>query len=181
MIESKTAPWVEKGYEMVSDSGFSGLSVELIARNVGKNKSSFYHHFGDLEVFKTALLSHHVDRTKHFAAELEECESIRPGMIHVFLRYKTDFLFHKQLRIERGDSECEKCCEEVHKLFESAIEETWAVYLQLENQKLLARTFLRLVSENSLLQITKENYLFDWLDDYLSDVSEMLAKLKPSG
>ena len=159
---------------------FSGLSVELISRKVGKNKSSFYHHFGDLEVFKGELLSHHVQQARLFSTELEKCVSIRPGMIHVFLRYKADFLFHKQLRIGRGNLEFQRCFESVHSLFETAIGETWARYLELENQKPLSKTFLRLVSENFLLQITEENYTFEWLDNYLSEVSTLLAKLKPS-
>jgi AcrR family transcriptional regulator len=179
MSTTKTKPWIEIGYQLVAESGFNKLSVELISRKVGKNKSSFYHHFGELNVLISELLSHHLQRAKLLATELEGCESIRPGMIHVFLQFKVDFLFHKQLRIERGNADFERCFEEVHALFESAIEEIWAEYLQMGQQKQLSKTFLRLVSENFLLQITEENYTFDWLNSYLSEVAGMLNQLKP--
>lgn len=165
---------------MVADSGFGSISVELISRQVGKNKSSFYHHFGDTEVFTDELLAYHLLRAEQFAKEVDLCESIKPGMINVFLLYKTDFFFHKQLRIERTNPEYKKCFEKVFELYETAVLEKWAVFLKLDNQQQLASTFLRLISENFLLQITQDSYTFDWLSNYLDEVAIMLSQLKPS-
>ncbi|MFT6731800.1 MAG: AcrR family transcriptional regulator, partial [Glaciecola sp.] len=40
--------WIERAYALVAEDGFECLSVNSISRLVGKSKSSFYHHFGDL-------------------------------------------------------------------------------------------------------------------------------------
>ena len=47
-IEKK---WLEVGYRCFADRGPNGLKVERLSKKVGKNKSSFYHLFADLEVF----------------------------------------------------------------------------------------------------------------------------------
>ena len=180
MNETKKRPWIEIGHQTVADSGFGSLSVELISRVVGKNKSSFYHHFGDLEVIKAELLQHHLLNAKEFAKEIEQCECIVPDMINVFLLYKTDFFFHKQLRIERANPECKKCFEKVFELYETAVLEKWAEFLKLEKQPQLASTFLSFISENFLLQITLETYNYDWLQNYLGEVLVMLSQLNAS-
>ena len=43
--------WIKKGYEIFAISGQNGLKIEPLAKTVGKSKSSFYHHFTDLELF----------------------------------------------------------------------------------------------------------------------------------
>jgi hypothetical protein len=58
--------------------------------------------------------------------------------------------------------------------------EKWAVFLKLHNQQQLASTFLRLISENFLLQITQNSYTFYWLSNYLDEVAIMLSQLKPN-
>jgi AcrR family transcriptional regulator len=180
MNKDKKTPWIEVGYQMVADSGFGSISIESISRQVGKNKSSFYHHFGDTEVFKDELLTYHLLRAEQFAKEVDVCESINPGMINVFLLYKSDFFFHKQLRIERTNPEYKRCFEKVFELYETAVLEKWAVFLKLHNQQQLASTFLRLISENFLLQITQNSYTFYWLSNYLDEVAIMLSQLKPN-
>ena len=44
-------PWILCGYDIFSKEGSNGLKIEVIARRVNKSKSSFYHHFADLDLF----------------------------------------------------------------------------------------------------------------------------------
>lgn len=53
-------PWITQGYATFAAEGPAGLKVERLAKNIGKNKSSFYHHFADLEIFTTILLKVHL-------------------------------------------------------------------------------------------------------------------------
>ncbi|NQZ48466.1 MAG: TetR/AcrR family transcriptional regulator, partial [Erythrobacter sp.] len=64
-------PWIKAGYTLFAEEGPQGLKVEVIARRVNKSKSSFYHHFADLEVFTEFLLDHHLKQSAHLA-ELEK-------------------------------------------------------------------------------------------------------------
>ncbi|MEZ4687033.1 MAG: hypothetical protein R3B47_13480 [Bacteroidia bacterium] len=41
--------------------------MERLARDIGKSKSSFYHHFADLEVFTALLLNQHLEQAKVMA------------------------------------------------------------------------------------------------------------------
>ena len=57
MTKDNKLPWILCGYNIFSKEGPKGLKIEVIARQVSKNKSSFYHHFADLEVFTEILLN----------------------------------------------------------------------------------------------------------------------------
>jgi len=49
--------WLEAGYAAFSLHGPNGIKVESLAKEIGKSKSSFYHHFADREIFIEELLN----------------------------------------------------------------------------------------------------------------------------
>ena len=55
LINENIKPWIIKGYELFANKGSLGLKVEVISKAVNKSKSSFYHHFADIEVFLELL------------------------------------------------------------------------------------------------------------------------------
>lgn len=177
MKGQKKLEWIEEGYRVVAEEGFNNLNIESIARSIDKNKSSFYHYFGDLDWFKSELLSYHLDRAKEFAEAINACKDIRPGIIEVFVAYKTDLFFHKRLRIHRSNPEYKKCFEKVYEMYESAVLVKWAHFLGLDNQPHLASNFLNLMAENFLLQITQDSYSAAWLDSYLQNASAILRQM----
>lgn len=67
MKNKNMQPWILAGYELFAIDGPTGLKVEVISRKVNKSKSSFYHHFADLEVFTEYLLNYHMERAKAIA------------------------------------------------------------------------------------------------------------------
>ena len=162
---------------MISEHGFSNVKVESIARSVGNNKSSFYHYFGDWEGYEEALLAYHLELAEGFANRINECETIIPDMVNVFLDYKKDIFFHKQLRINRTKPHFKKCFETVFTIFEDAILDKWSSFLNLQNQSFLASKILVLLSENFLLKITFENYNSEWLYNYLFEVAQLVEDI----
>ena len=162
---------------MASANGFSSLSVESIGRAINKNKSSFYHYFGDWAVFEEALLEHHLHLSKQFALDANQCQNIIPDMVDLFVAHETDIFFHKQLRINRKKPQYKKCFEEVFRMYEEAILQRWTDHLQLKDQPLLASKILNLVSENFLLQITPENFNAEWMKNYLADIASLLVAM----
>jgi AcrR family transcriptional regulator len=177
MKGKKKQEWVEKGYQMISDHGFTNVNVESIARLLNKNKSSFYYYFGNWDVFEEALLEYHLDLAKQFAEEVARCQSIIPDMVHLFIRHQTDIFFHKQLRINRTKPHFKKCFEKVFNLFEQAVHDQWVAFLNLEKQSFLAAKILILISENFLLQITHENFEYDWLENYLLQTAQLMQDM----
>ncbi|NET37583.1 MAG: TetR/AcrR family transcriptional regulator [Cyanothece sp. SIO1E1] len=167
--------WIEKGYEAVSEVGFTNVNIEFLARALSKNKSSFYYYFGDWDGFEEELLAHHYSSGQVFAVEANSCQRIIPDMIDLFLNNKTHIFFHKQLRIHRQKPKFKTCFESAYQMFEDAIIEQWASFLNMKEQPMLAGKILRLISENFLLQITNENFTYSWLKDYLFETSTLLT------
>ena len=69
-ISTSKQSWILIGYQMFSLDGPTGLKIEVIARQMKKSKSSFYHHFADLEIFQEYLLKHHLKQA-YFIGEKE--------------------------------------------------------------------------------------------------------------
>ena len=66
MTENKDI-WIKTGYEIFALSGENGLKIEVLAKKVGISKSSFYHHFADLEIFIAYLLKFHLHQSEVMA------------------------------------------------------------------------------------------------------------------
>ena len=169
--------WIEKGYFMISEQGFKAISVESLARLMNKNKSSFYHYFGNWETYEESLLDHHYQLSKPFAEKVAKCETIIPDIANLFIEHRTDIFFHKQLRIHRTKPHFQQCFESVFKLFEDAVLDKWSAFLGMNNQSFLASRFLVLLSENFLLQITHDQYNFDWLKNYFLENAKLMQNL----
>jgi len=54
---NKEINWIENGYKAFAYEGPTSFKVERLAKATNKNKSSFYHFFGDMEVFTNKLLA----------------------------------------------------------------------------------------------------------------------------
>lgn len=59
MIENKDT-WIKVGYQIVALEDFKELKIEKLAKKVGISKSSFYHHFADMDLFVWHLLGFHI-------------------------------------------------------------------------------------------------------------------------
>jgi AcrR family transcriptional regulator len=169
--------WIEAGYEIFSNEGINGLKIEKIARQVGKNKSSFYHLFSDIDIFQEKLLDYHIQRAKLIAIDASNCKSVEPDLLNLFIDIKQDLLFNKQLRVGRENLAFEKCFKKANELVEEKFFDIWLKTLGLENQPDIARNFLTLTSENFYLQITKENLNKDWLLQYLNQLIKFVKDI----
>ena len=177
-MNTKQQEWIEKSYLQVAEHGFGSLTVHSISRIVGKSKSSFYHYFGDLELFKQDLLDYHLERAKSFANEISKCEAIDPDFIHVFLKYKMDLFFHKQLRIFRNEAIYHTYIEKAFDLYEAAVMEKWNEHFGLTNQKFFSKKFKRFITEHFLLSITPQDFDVQWLRAYLKEIASLILQMK---
>lgn len=174
MSNESKQPWVLTGYEIFSQEGPKGLKIEVIARRVGKSKSSFYHHFADLEVFTGILLSYHIKRVTIIADKERRCQNVIPDLLHLLISVKQDLLFNRQLRIHRNIAEFRHCFEISGKLSGEAILGIWAETLGLTNNSNLAQIVLNLSLENFYLQITEETLNYPWLENYVNELKMMV-------
>ena len=94
--------WIKTGYEIFAANGKTGLKIEPLAKTVGKSKSSFYHHFADLDIFIDFLLKRHIQQSYIIANKEQKAENIDPELINILVEHKTDLLFNRQLRINQN-------------------------------------------------------------------------------
>lgn len=59
--------WIAAGFRMLASDGPASLKAEVLARQLGTTKGSFYWHFADLPAFKAALLAAWQDKAAQAA------------------------------------------------------------------------------------------------------------------
>lgn len=165
--------WIDVGYDLFSKEGPKGLKVEVLARLVGKSKSSFYHHFADLEVFTGHLLRYHLSCSEVIVRKEQECKNVIPELLHVLVEHKQDLLFNRQLRVHRSNPEFEVCFQKTSAEVGAAVLGIWAEALGLQDNSSLVLMILRLSLENFYLQITEDTLTYEWLEKYVKDLQAM--------
>lgn len=50
--------WLDQGLKTLTDSGFTALKAEPLAKAMGVSRGSFYWHFADISAFHAAILRH---------------------------------------------------------------------------------------------------------------------------
>jgi AcrR family transcriptional regulator len=174
MIKDSKLTWILVGYNIFSNEGQTGLKVEVIARKVGKSKSSFYHHFADIEIFTEALLNYHLERAIVIADMEKRCKQVVPDLLNVLIEIKEDLLFNRQLRINRQIPAFKNCFEKSSKAVGEAILGIWAEMLGLGDNSHLAQIVLNLSLENFYLQITEDTLTYEWLENYVNELKTMV-------
>lgn len=172
-------PWIEVGYQIFANDGPSALKIEQVARQVGKNKSSFYHLFADQEVFEERLLSYHLDQAKNIALK-ESKASNEQELITILVTHKTDLLFNRQLRFHRNKDNFESCFNKTNEIALPAILPLWKEIIGLPENSALAQMVFALTLENFYLQITQETLNEAWIKQYLIEIRQMVKQFKAS-
>jgi len=180
MKETIKDPWIKIGYDLFAHEGPNGLKIEILARKVAKNKSSFYHHFADLEVFTDQLLAYHLVQSKTIALQAKGCKQIDPDLIHLLISAKTDILFNRHLRVHRDNAVFKKCFLEANQPVEEALLPIWTAALGLNTKKNLAKIILNLTIENFYLEVTDNNLTYEWLVSYFDEIKKMVLAMEIS-
>lgn len=173
MKQDRKLVWIKVGYEIFARKGLSGLQVEPIAKIVGKNKSSFYHLFADIEIFLDELLTYHITQVKLMCEEERKAHSFNPDIINIFVEHKVDILFNKQLRINHQNTEFRK----VLIITDEGLAELYTFLLKTDlglnlKQKGI-NSFFQLALSNFFLQINADNLNFQWLANYFDEIKKL--------
>ena len=95
--------WIEKGYEHFALYGQENLSINKISREIGSSRASFYHHFGDIEVFIEELLDMHWEINQQFCSiGTQKCKKLFPDLYLLLEQYPIPLKFSKQLFLNRN-------------------------------------------------------------------------------
>lgn len=165
--------WIKKGYEIFARSGHSELKIEPLAKIVGKSKSSFYHHFADLESFSQCLLQHHIEQSKVIAKKEHQAKNIDPELIQILVEHKTDLLFNRQLRINQHIKPFAEKLAQSNKIVGDAFVYAWARDLGLQLSAKQLEGIFTLALENFYLQLNSETLNREWLLNYFENLKKI--------
>lgn len=166
--------WIKTGYELFALHGPNGLKIEPLAKKVGISKSSFYHHFADLELFVDHLLNNHIEQSYIIAEKEQKAQTIDPDLIKIIVEHKSDILFSRQLRINRDRKAFCEILLKSNEIVGNAFVLPWVRELNLKLSLKQLQSIFELALENFFLQITPENINHQWLSDYFSHLKKVI-------
>jgi len=170
--------WIEKGYEVFALHGASGLKVEALAKSLDISKSSFYHHFADMEIFISYLIAHHLQRCEIIAVKETNAKNIDPELIDVLVEFKFDLLFNRQLRFSRNNIEYSQAIQKTDAMVGNAFVMLWVKELNLNFSPEKIAALFELALENFYLQINLDNLHQGWLSEYFSNLKRLAKSME---
>ncbi|MEO1053404.1 MAG: TetR/AcrR family transcriptional regulator [Bacteroidota bacterium] len=177
MKESEKS-WIITGHQIFAEKGPSALTVEGLARAVKKSKSSFYHHFADLQVFTSRLLDYHLSRAQIILEEERKCQNIDPDLFDIFIKYKLDVLFHRQLLVNRNISEFESLYLKITDQGIAAILNLWNKELNLTAHSSTGRRLLTMGIENLFQRSSLEKLNLSYLNASFTELKTIASALR---
>lgn len=173
MTSDNQEVWIKTGYEIFAFKGQSGLKIEPIAKRVGKSKSSFYHHFADLELFIDFLLKHHIQQSYIIAEKEQKANNITPELIDILVEHKTDLLFNRQLKINQNIQSFADTLMLSNKIVGDSFVKVWVKDLSLQLTQKQIEGIFTLALENFFLQINTDNLNHQWLSAYFTNLKRI--------
>jgi AcrR family transcriptional regulator len=172
--------WIKVGYEIFAIKGHNSLKVEVLANKVGKNKSSFYHHFADLELFTEELLKYHIHRSYVIAEQEKQAKTIDPELIDIIVENKVDVLFNRQLRINSNVKNFYATLKKSDEIIGNAFILLWIRDLELKLNYSQLESIFTLALENFYLQVNLDNLRFEWLKLYFDNLKHTVKNIAQS-
>ena len=154
----------------------------MLARKVGISKSSFYHHFADLDIFTEMLLEYHLEKTGELAIKVKSCKVMVPDCLLMLAEYNIDHLFNRQLRNYRDNYAYQLCFERATDMVLDEFIGIWAEMHGLTNHPQIAKSVLKVVTEIFYHRITPETLTYEWMVAFLYEMNDFIqGVIKSSG
>ena len=167
-------PWIEAGYQLFSKEGPAGLKVDILARTVGISRSSFYHLFGDLDIFQEKLLMYHSEMASNDAESVKLCKNIEPDFLLMMIKYQDYFFFNRQLRIHRENETFRRGFEDAISQIQKEASAIWSDMVGLEHKPEMARNIFRIAADILFHRITRETMNYEWLLGFLKEIKLLI-------
>ena len=165
--------WIKTAYEIFAINGRDTLKIEPLAKSVGISKSSFYHHFADMEIFIDFLLKYHINQSYIIAEKERKAQNINPELINIFVEHRIDLLFNRQLRINQNLKLFSETLNQSSTIVGDAFKMAWAKDINLQLSQKQINAVFTLALENFFLQINADNLNYQWLSEYFAHLRKI--------
>jgi AcrR family transcriptional regulator len=170
--------WIEIGYEIFAMSGENSLKIELLAKKIGISKSSFYHHFAEMEIFVEHLLLYHLKQSEIMAKKENNAKNVNPELINILVEHKIDLLFNRQLRFNQHHELYRNTLLKSNQIIGNEFVNIWAKDLNLKLNLRQLEGLFELALENFFLQINTENLNHQWLSAYFDYLKKIATRFE---
>jgi AcrR family transcriptional regulator len=170
-------PWIDAGYAMFSKNGPGGMKVDLLAKAVGKSRSSFYHHFADVEIFMEEVLKQHMLRAVIVAEKTKRCKGMDPDFLLLIIEEKDYILFNRQLRMNRHVAEYKTAFESSMALVFKHSMVLWCSMMGIENNADVARNSYGITADVLFHRLTEESFNLSWLKAFMEEIKAVFKKM----
>ena len=172
--------WIETGYRVFGESGPDRISVNSMARELGLSRTSFYHHFGDVDEFIEILLEYHEEIGRRYHKRLLKCKRYAPDLINLIIEEKTAFLFHRRLLGNRSVERFEECAKRIDETNAEHTYKLWAQKNGLEDLGESGRDLFAQLVEAWWLKLGPDSFEYETLRSIEEKIaSDLLRALEP--
>lgn len=168
--------WIELGYELFSEEGHEGLQVERLARILNKNKSGYYHYFGDRDVFFNALMAEHLERAHAYAEQIKLIKDFDPEYIQLMVKNKVSVLFQMQLIKNREIKQFFETAQQVNEIIVPVMSPVFGRYLGVSPEE--AGRFWILLRDSFHSRVTSKTFSEEWISAFTGGLRDTLAHVK---
>ncbi len=172
-----TRPWIEHGYLSFGSNGPKTLKVEQIAKAVHISKSSFYHHFADMEMFEQELMNQHVRQAHLLVSRVKACQTFVPDFLELMLEMKPFVYFNRQLLIHKDDPKYLQCFQQANGILQPEFLDIWADMLSLSDKRDSANTILSIVVQLFYQRVPTVDFDYAWALAFVEEVKLFLAEV----
>lgn len=169
----KKEEWIFVGYERFAISGPHSVKVETLAKQMQISKSSFYHHFAEMDIFIEHLMNYHLEQSKVIAQKENNAQRIIPDLVDILIDHTFDVLFNKQLRVHQHIPIFKRTLQASNEIIGNGFVALWINDADLRLTKKQVEGLFTLALENFFLQITIETLNKEWLITYFESLKRI--------
>lgn len=170
--------WIYVGYELFAREGPEGIQVERLARILDRNKSGFYHYFGNLNTYFEHLMEHHLQQTDRLVDSIRSIHQLIPGFVQLLVDFSIPVLVQKQLQRAGHPPLFATTYAMVNNKVDAVLLPLWSDFIEIpENQKLALR-YLEFVRDIFYVRITPATLNFEFIFDFSMEAKEICDGLK---
>jgi AcrR family transcriptional regulator len=170
--------WIEAGYELFAHEGRDGLIIEKLARQLGKNKSGLYHHFGDPEIFFSELIKYHFVVIEQFCKEASQLQKFNPDYFNLLIRFKTSSLVQMQLRRRMDIPLYKETFHKVRKKTEKTILPLWSSYIKITDNPSLSQQLWDILRDLFFMRLNVNNMSLEFVQELVEEYLKIIEMIK---
>ena len=170
--------WIETGFELFVREGHEGIQIERLSRILRKNKSGFYHYFGNLDNYFQALMQHHILLTDEFVADIEDAKDFDPGFLLAMVKHKEVVMGHMQLIRNRHIKLFADTFSETSRKVDLALLPLWIKHIEVTDNAEAALRYFEMIRDMFFSRITFETLHYDYLHAMASGAKTIILTLQ---